>query len=50
MIKESKSLIGEYKGDVLSRMEEFSKELSKLSGEYGFEAMCLSAWKRTFLI
>lgn len=48
-IKESKSLIGEYRGDVLSKMEEFRSNLSKLSGDYGFEALCLSAWKRTFL-
>ena len=46
---ESKSLIGEYRTRVLSEMEEFGKNLSKLSGAYGFEASYLSPWKRTFL-
>lgn len=46
---ESKSLIGEYRTRVLSEMEEFGKNLSKLSGVYGFEASYLSPWKRTFL-
>jgi hypothetical protein len=34
---------------VLSEMERLEKNLIKLSGLYGFELSCLTAWKQTFL-
>jgi hypothetical protein len=46
---ESNSMIGEYRRKVLSEIERLDKNLINLSGLYGFEASCLSAWKRTFL-
>jgi hypothetical protein len=45
---ESNSMIGEYRTKVLSEIERLDKNLINLSGLYGFEASCLSAWKQTF--
>jgi len=46
---ESNSMISEYRRKVLSEMEILEKNLINLSGLYGFELSCLSAWKQTFL-
>jgi len=46
---ESNSMISEYRKKVLSEMERLEKNLINLSGLYGFELSCLSAWKQTFL-
>ena len=47
--KKSKSLVGKYRANVLSEMKEFINNLNELSGAYGFEALCLSPWKRRLL-
>ena len=47
--KNSKSLVGKYRANVLSEMKEFVNNLNELSGAYGFEAMCLSPWRRRLL-
>lgn len=47
--KDRNSVIGDYRANVLSKMEELIKNLSEQSGIYDVESSCLSAWKSTFL-